>query len=63
MLFQAGKADALARAVLDLLDRPDQWPVLRAAGRRFVEHERNWARSASHYVDAFANLVPAPAEA
>ena len=63
MLFQAGSADALARAVLDLLDRPDQWPVLRAAGRRFVEHERNWARSASHYVDAFANLVLAPAEA
>lgn len=60
MLFKAGSTDALAHAVLELLNRPDQWPLLRAAGRRFVEQERNWSRSASRYVDVFTGLVPAP---
>jgi PEP-CTERM/exosortase A-associated glycosyltransferase len=59
MLFKAGNADALAQAVLQLLNRPDQWPLLRAAGRRFVEQDRNWARSASRYVDVFTGLAPA----
>jgi PEP-CTERM/exosortase A-associated glycosyltransferase len=63
MLFKAGSADALAQAVLDLLARQQQWPALRTAGRHFVEHERNWAQSASHYVGVFANMVPMPAVA
>ena len=49
LLFQAGSAEALTSAVLDLLARREQWPVLRAAGRRFVEAERNWAASASAF--------------
>ncbi len=59
MLFQAGSAEALAAAVLDLLARREQWPVLRAAGRRFVETERNWAASAAHYVGPYASLTNA----
>ena len=49
LLFQAGSADALVRAVLGLLARREDWPKLRAAGRRFVETERNWCASAAHY--------------
>ena len=64
MLFKAGSADALAAAVLDLLARREQWPVLRAAGRRFVESERNWAASAAHYRPVFEHLCQtAPAHA
>ena len=57
MLFRAGSADALAAAVLDLLARSEQWPVLRAAGRRFVERERNWAVSTSHYKPVYERLT------
>ncbi len=62
LLFPAGSAPALAAAVLDLLARPEQWPVLRDAGRRFVETERNWAASAAHYRPVFERLC-APAHA
>lgn len=53
MLFEAGSADALAAAVLDLLQRRADWPALRAAGRRFVETERTWRISASRYRPVF----------
>jgi len=49
ILFKAGDAETLATKVLGLLaDRP-RWPQLRAAARRFVETERNWAASVSRY--------------
>ena len=57
VLFRAGSADALATAVLGLLERRDDWPALRAAGRRFVETERNWARSVAHYRRPYEALV------
>ncbi|MDP1902585.1 MAG: glycosyltransferase, exosortase A system-associated [Rubrivivax sp.] len=57
MLFKAGSAGALAGAVLDLLARRDDWPALRAAGRRFVEAERNWGASAAHYRAPFERLA------
>jgi len=49
VLFQPGNAQALADAVLGLLARRDDWPRLRANGRRFVERERNWAVSVAGY--------------
>ena len=61
VLFQAGSADALARAVLGLLGRRSEWPVLRANGRRFVETERTWRASAAHYRPVFESLVLQPA--
>ncbi|MBE0549691.1 MAG: glycosyltransferase, exosortase A system-associated [Rubrivivax sp.] len=61
MLFRAGSADALAQAVLGLLGRRSEWPVLRAAGRRFVEAERNWRTSAAHYRPVFESLALQPA--
>ena len=62
-LFRAGSASALADAVLELLKQREQWPHLRAAGRQFVESQRNWARSVSHYVPAYASLMPVQQEA
>ena len=59
-LFQAGSAQALADAVDQLLTRRDQWPGLRAAGRLFVERERNWATSVARYRPVYARLVGAP---
>lgn len=63
VLFQAGSADALAQAVLGLLARRDDWPRLRAAGRRFVETERNWAASVARYRLPYESLLEAAADA
>jgi PEP-CTERM/exosortase A-associated glycosyltransferase len=64
VLFQAGSADALAAAVLGLLGRRSEWPAFRAAGRHFVEAERNWARSVARYRAPYESLVAsAPAHA
>jgi PEP-CTERM/exosortase A-associated glycosyltransferase len=61
MLFKAGDAKALAAAVVDLLARRETWPALRAAGRRFVETERNWRNSTARYVQPYRGLLPAGA--
>ncbi|HRH86062.1 MAG TPA: glycosyltransferase, exosortase A system-associated [Rubrivivax sp.] len=57
MLFKAGSAQALAGCVLQLLDQRERWPQLRAAGRRFVEQERNWRSSVAQYVGPYAALA------
>jgi hypothetical protein len=56
VLFPAGDAAALARAIDELLDRRQDWPRLREQARRFVETERTWARSVSRYADVYASL-------
>jgi glycosyltransferase involved in cell wall biosynthesis len=65
-LFKAGKADALAHALLMVRDARAQWPEVAAAGRRFVESERTWARSVERYAPVFTRLLagrPAPTAA
>lgn len=57
VLFPAGRADALAQAIDELLQRREHWPAMRAAGRAFVEGVRNWSVSASHYRPVFERLV------
>jgi PEP-CTERM/exosortase A-associated glycosyltransferase len=57
VLFKAGSADALSQAVLSLLDQRERWPALRAAGRRFVETERNWARSVARYREPYERIA------
>ncbi|MFY7863784.1 TIGR04063 family PEP-CTERM/XrtA system glycosyltransferase [Roseateles sp.] len=57
ILFKAGKAQALAEAVLQLLAQPERWPILRAQGRKFVEQERNWANSVANYPAVYAALT------
>jgi PEP-CTERM/exosortase A-associated glycosyltransferase len=63
VLFQAGSPQALAQAVLDLLARRDDWPRVRAAGRRFVEAERNWGASVARYREPYESLLEAAADA
>lgn len=57
VLFAAGSPEALAQKVLALLAAPQQWPQLRAAGRHFVETERNWAASVARYQQIYPRLV------
>lgn len=56
-LFRAGDAGALADRALTLLEQRECWPALRAAGRRFVETERNWSSSVRRYVGVYESLV------
>ncbi|OYV02104.1 MAG: glycosyltransferase, exosortase A system-associated [Burkholderiales bacterium PBB5] len=63
VLFKAGDAGALADALVDLMGRPGDWPALRAAGRRFVEAERNWTRSVANYPSVYQRLCGAKAVA
>ena len=56
-LFKANDADDLAATVLALLDQPQQWEPLRAAGRFFVEQERNWPKSVSFYNTIYTRLT------
>jgi PEP-CTERM/exosortase A-associated glycosyltransferase len=49
LLFEAGSADSLANTIVDLVSAKETWPALRAAGRRFVETERNWTESIARY--------------
>lgn len=62
-LFKAGSADALAAAVLDMLERRAEWPRLRQQARAFVEGERNWRNSVARYPAAYASVLPQAAAA
>jgi PEP-CTERM/exosortase A-associated glycosyltransferase len=62
VLFKAGSPQDLTSKVLDLLDTPDRWPAMKAAGRRFVETERNWKVSVAHYRDVYSRLTGKAAE-
>jgi PEP-CTERM/exosortase A-associated glycosyltransferase len=61
MLFKAGSAPDLADALTQLLAQAERWPALRAAGRRFVETERNWATSVANYVAPYQRLLSSQA--
>jgi PEP-CTERM/exosortase A-associated glycosyltransferase len=60
-LFEAGSVPALVDAVGQLLDRREQWPRLRQAGRTFVERERNWQVSVSGYSSPYCRIAAEPA--
>jgi PEP-CTERM/exosortase A-associated glycosyltransferase len=57
VLFEAGNPSALARKVLDLLDHPERWPLLRRDARSFVEAERNWPGSVARYQKIYRSIV------
>ncbi|MGH8670988.1 MAG: glycosyltransferase, partial [Burkholderiales bacterium] len=57
VLFRAGDALSLASRVIELLEQPQRWPQLRAAGRSFVERERNWPRSVARYAEIYSRLT------
>lgn len=56
-LFAAGDAKALAARLEQTLAERERWPAMRAAGRRFVEEERNWRTSVSNYVAPLTRLA------
>ena len=60
LLFQAGSSDSLADRLAALLSEPGRWPALRAAGRRFVEAERNWRDSVACYAQPYAAALGRP---
>lgn len=49
VLFRAGDVEDLAAKAIATLDQPEKAVAMRANGRRFVENERNWARSIANY--------------
>jgi PEP-CTERM/exosortase A-associated glycosyltransferase len=49
VLFRAGDVDDLAVKAVATLNQPEKAAAMRANGRRFVENERNWARSIANY--------------
>ena len=57
VLFKAADPASLAEKVGALLEQQDQWPALRANGRRFVETERNWKVSVGRYPDIYGRLT------
>jgi len=56
-LFRADDAEDLAAKAVAMLTDRDAWPRYRAAGRRFVEEERSWARSVSRYHDVYGRAL------
>lgn len=56
-LFQAGNSVALAEAILRLLGSKEKWEGRRAAGREFVEKERNWPVSVARYISIYQSLI------
>jgi PEP-CTERM/exosortase A-associated glycosyltransferase len=59
VLFRAGDASALAEGVESLFADRDRWPAMQAAGRRFVEQERNWRASVARYEAVYARALAA----
>ena len=62
VLFKAESPQDLASKVLDLLNTPERWPAMKAAGRCFVETERNWKVSVAYYRDVYSRLTNKAAE-
>lgn len=60
-LFAADDADSLTATLDTLLGHRDRWPHMRAAGRRFVDVERNWQVSVARYALPYEALLPRPA--
>jgi PEP-CTERM/exosortase A-associated glycosyltransferase len=57
VLFRAESPQALANKVLDLLNNSERWPAMKAAGRHFVETERNWKVSVARYRNIYDRLT------
>ena len=56
-LFKAGNVQAAADVIGELLRHPEWWKGRRAAGRAFVERERNWPRSVARYKEVYERVL------
>lgn len=57
-LFPPDRPDALAGAVRRVLEGRDRWESVRAAGRHWVETERNWQKSVARYEAVYDAVRP-----
>ena len=57
ILFKAGDQQALAQAIVELLNHRQRWAELKANGRQFVENIRNWRNSAANYQSPYLTLT------
>ena len=57
VLFKADDPQSLADKVGALLEAQADWPRLRAAGRAYVETERNWPVSVARYKNIYGRLT------
>ncbi|MES2900222.1 MAG: TIGR04063 family PEP-CTERM/XrtA system glycosyltransferase [Pseudomonadota bacterium] len=57
VLFKADDPASLAKNVGELLAGQQLWPALRAAGRHYVETERNWPISVARYKKIYGGLT------
>jgi PEP-CTERM/exosortase A-associated glycosyltransferase len=53
-LFRPNDATALAEAVRAVLNERARWDSIKAAGRRYVEQQRNWKASVARYEPVYA---------
>lgn len=56
-LFAPDDPVALAQAVNGLLDDRSRWDAMRAAGRSYVERERNWSSNIMRYDTVYQQLL------
>jgi PEP-CTERM/exosortase A-associated glycosyltransferase len=57
ILFKADDVDGLVNSLLDLFSAREKWPLIRDAGRRFVETERTWANSIANIQPVYERLA------
>ncbi len=48
-LFKADDPQSLEQTCTDLIEKRADWPAMLAAGRHYVEHDRNWHNSVARY--------------
>jgi glycogen synthase len=58
-LFKADDAGALAGKLAEVIDRRDDWPAMREAGRRYVKTERTWDAVVARYAPVYERLLSA----
>ncbi|OUS11277.1 glycosyltransferase, exosortase A system-associated [Gammaproteobacteria bacterium 53_120_T64] len=56
-LFKAGDVDSLAAILVKTIGERGRWHDIRNAGRAFVETDRNWHNSVSHYRSLYEQLL------
>jgi glycosyltransferase involved in cell wall biosynthesis len=56
-LFEAGSSSALAGTLVEALQNRESWVSLQSAGRKYVEHDRNWANSVRRYQAVYGSLL------
>ena len=57
VLFEAGRADALAECIVSVMEDPILQRRLREQGPGFIERERTWARVVPRYREVYARVL------